>query len=75
MVDAIVTRHWVEWIVEGSDLKRELVVETSLETTPGASGFDQSAIQEVAVAAPSFGNTDYDRISIVPKRRHNASRP
>ena len=69
MTDAIVTRHWVEWIVEGSDLKRELVVETSLETMPGAAGFDQSAIDEVAAAAPSFGDTDYDRIRIVPKGR------
>jgi hypothetical protein len=70
MADAVVTRYWTEWVLEGPDWKSELVVETSLETTPGAANFSRSAIEEVASGAMhGLGGVEHHRIRIVPKER------
>jgi hypothetical protein len=58
-----------EWIIEDSEWKRELVVETSLETTPGTPEFDRRAIEEtVSGAVHGLNGSEHHRIRIIPSK-------
>ena len=67
-MDAIITRQWTELIVKGDQWKSVLVIETSLETNPAASGFDKVAIEEMLMRdIEGLSDSEHDHVRIIPK--------
>lgn len=64
----IISRQWTEWVVQGEVWKKVLVIETTLETTPGKAGFDRAALEEmIARDIDPLSAGDYEQIRIVPR--------
>ncbi len=65
----VISRQWTEWVVRGEAWKCVLVIETTLETNPGAPGYDRAALEEmIARDTDGLSASEYDHIKIVPLR-------
>ena len=68
-----ISKTWFEWVLEGSEMVRTLVVEVEFDTNPDSEGFNEGAIGEIGSAALNeltVGNIPTTRLRVVPKGMH-----
>ena len=65
-----VSRNWIEWSLDGSEMVRTLVVQVDFDTNPETKDFKEDIINQIGSAALNIltvGNVATTHVRIVPK--------